>query len=66
MGRFSLRRGSRSVRPLTAYNSGGDPQGLRTALTWFSVGFPLVIFYFVVVFRLHRGKVVPAAEADGH
>jgi cytochrome d ubiquinol oxidase subunit II len=51
---------------LTAYNSAGDPQGLRTALAWFSVGFPLAISYFVVVFRLHRGKAVPAAEGDGH
>lgn len=51
---------------LTAYNSGGDPQGLRTALTWFSLGFPLAIFYFVVVFRLHRGKAVAATEGDGH
>jgi cytochrome d ubiquinol oxidase subunit II len=47
---------------LTAYNSGGDPAGLRTALVWFSLGFPLAISYFVVVFRLHRGKAV-AEEA---
>jgi cytochrome d ubiquinol oxidase subunit II len=39
---------------LTAYNSGGDPAGLRTALGWFSLGFPLAIFYFVAA-RLHRG-----------
>ena len=47
---------------LTAYTGGGDPQGLRTALGWFSIGFPLAIFYFIVVFRLHRGKAVPAEE----
>jgi cytochrome bd ubiquinol oxidase subunit II len=45
---------------LTAYNGGGDPQGLRTALGWFAVGFPLALAYFVVVFRLHRGKAVLA------
>jgi cytochrome d ubiquinol oxidase subunit II len=51
---------------LTAYNSVGDPQGLRTALVWFSIGFPLAISYFVVVFRLHRGKAAPAAEGETH
>jgi cytochrome bd ubiquinol oxidase subunit II len=43
---------------LTAHNAGGDPQGLRTALSWFVLGFPLAILYFVVVFRLHRGKAL--------
>lgn len=50
---------------LTAYNGGGDPQGLRAALAWFAVGFPLAILYFVLVFRLHRGKAV-AAEGEGY
>jgi cytochrome d ubiquinol oxidase subunit II len=50
---------------LTAYTGGGDPQGLRTALGWFSVGFPLAILYFVVVFRLHRGKAVLAERGEG-
>jgi cytochrome d ubiquinol oxidase subunit II len=51
---------------LTAYNALGDPAGLRTALGWFSVGFPLAILYLVVVFRLHRGKAVAAIETEGH
>ena len=51
---------------MTAYSAGGDPQGLRTALGWFSVGLPLVVFYYVVVYRLHRGKVVAAAEGEGY
>lgn len=51
---------------LTAYNAGGDPQGLRTALAWFALGFPLAILYFVIVFRLHRGKAVAAAEGEGY
>lgn len=41
---------------LTVYTAGGDPRGLRTALGWFAVGFPLVVVYFVILFRLHRGK----------
>ncbi len=51
---------------LTAYNASGDPSGLRTALGWFSVGLPLVILYFVIVYRLHRGKAVAAAEGEGY
>jgi cytochrome bd ubiquinol oxidase subunit II len=51
---------------LTAYNSSGDPAGLRTALGWFSVGLPLVILYFVIVHRLNRGKAVAAAEGEGY
>jgi cytochrome d ubiquinol oxidase subunit II len=51
---------------LTAYSGGGDPQGLRTALAWFAVGFPLAILYFITVFRLHRGKAVAAAEGEGY
>jgi cytochrome d ubiquinol oxidase subunit II len=57
-----LRASGGEALSLTAYNSGGDPAGLRTALGWFSIGFPLAIFYFVVVFRLHRGKAAAAEE----
>jgi cytochrome bd-type quinol oxidase subunit 2 len=51
---------------LTAENAGGDPAGLRTALGWFAVGFPLALFYFVLVHRLHRGKAVAAADGEGY
>jgi cytochrome d ubiquinol oxidase subunit II len=51
--------------PLTAYNAAGDPHGLRIALSWFLVGFPLAIGYFVMLFRLHRGKAV-AADGEGY
>jgi cytochrome d ubiquinol oxidase subunit II len=51
---------------LTAYNAGGDPRGLRTALGWFCIGFSLAVTYFVVVFRLHRGKAMAAAEGEGY
>jgi len=39
---------------ITAYNGGGNTDGLRTALGWWSLGFPIVVFYFVVLFRIHR------------
>jgi len=41
---------------ITAYDAGGTADGLRTALGWWSVGFPIVVGYFVVLFRIHRGK----------
>jgi cytochrome d ubiquinol oxidase subunit II len=51
---------------MTAHNAGGDPRGLKTALGWFCVGLPFVVFYFVVVYRLHRGKAVAAADGEGY
>ena len=51
---------------LTARNAGGDPAGLKTALGWFVVGLPLVVSYFVLVLRLHRGKAVAAADGEGY
>lgn len=51
---------------VTAYAAASDPQGLRTALGWWVVGFPLAILYFVINFRLHRGKATAAAEGHGY
>jgi cytochrome bd-type quinol oxidase subunit 2 len=51
---------------MTAFNSGGDPAGLKTALRWLIVGLPLALFYFVVVFRLHRGRAGAAPEGEGY
>jgi cytochrome d ubiquinol oxidase subunit II len=45
---------------ITAYDAGGTESGLRTALGWWSVGFPIVVVYFVVLFRIHRRKVAAA------
>ena len=39
---------------ITAYDGGGTESGLRTALGWWSVGFPIVLGYFALLFRLHR------------
>jgi cytochrome d ubiquinol oxidase subunit II len=51
---------------MTAYTGGGDEASLRIALRWFLVGLPLAIGYFVIVFRLHRGKAVAAREGEGY
>jgi cytochrome d ubiquinol oxidase subunit II len=51
---------------MTAYTGGGDEASLRIALRWFLVGLPLVLAYFVIVFRLHRGKAVAAREGEGY
>jgi cytochrome bd-type quinol oxidase subunit 2 len=48
---------------LTAYNSSVAVESLRIALRWWAIGVPLVLLYFYVLFRLHRGKVsVPGAD----
>ncbi len=45
------------TRTLDVYNSASPTQGLKIALTWWLLGIPLVIGYFALNFRLHRGKV---------
>jgi cytochrome bd ubiquinol oxidase subunit II len=51
---------------LTAYNSSVPDSSLWTALTWWIVGFPLALVYFVVVFRVHAGKVTGASGREGY
>jgi cytochrome d ubiquinol oxidase subunit II len=51
---------------ITAHNAGNTVHGLRTALGWWAVGFPIAVAYFVILFRIHRGKVVAAAEGQGY
>jgi cytochrome d ubiquinol oxidase subunit II len=46
---------------LTAYNSSVPIASLRIALRWWAIGLPLVLLYFYVLFRLHRGKTAPHA-----
>lgn len=52
--------------PITAYDGGGTARGLRVALGWWVVGFPIVIAYFAVLFRIHRGKVTAARGREGY
>jgi len=54
------------VHSLTAYNSSVPAASLETAFTWWIVGFPLAVIYFVVLFRLHRGKAVAAEGRHGY
>lgn len=51
---------------LTAYNAAVSPHGLRTGLKWWLVGFPIAVAYFVLLFRLHRGKVKATTETEGY
>jgi len=50
---------------LTAYNAATNHYGLMAGLGWWCLGFPIAIAYFVVLFRLHRGKV-KANEGEGY
>lgn len=52
-----LRARGAASRSITVATGGGDPQGLKTAVVWFAVGFPLVVAYFAIVHWIHRGKV---------
>jgi cytochrome d ubiquinol oxidase subunit II len=61
-----LRATSDPSRSLTAFAAAAAPSGLRTALGWFSIGFPLAVFYFVTLFRLHRGKFPAPREGEGY
>ena len=51
---------------ITAYSGGNDETGLRTALGWWGLGFPIALVYFAVLLRLHRGKVAAAPEGEGY
>ncbi len=51
---------------LTAYETAVPAAGLRTALGWWAVAAPLVVAYFFVLFRLHRGKAVAAPQGQGY
>ena len=51
---------------LTAHNAAVSPHGLRTGLTWWLLGFPLAVAYFVFLFRLHRGEVKASADGKGY
>ncbi len=51
---------------LTAYNASVSQAGLIAGAKWWFVGFLLVLGYFFVVFRLHRGKARAAADGEGY
>ena len=51
---------------LTAYNASVPRTSLVIALRWWVVGAPLAVAYFVLLFRLHRGKVTAPHGRDGY
>ncbi len=53
-------------RSLTALNAAASHASLVSGLWWWPFGFVLAIGYFVLLFRLHRGKVHAAAEREGY
>ena len=51
---------------LTAANAAAGERSLRLGLVWWPVGLALAVAYFVILFRLHRGKAEAAAEGEGY
>lgn len=54
------------MRSLTIHNAAASPQGLSIGLSWFMIGFPLVVVYSIVLHRFFWGKVQPLPEAGDH
>jgi cytochrome bd ubiquinol oxidase subunit II len=50
---------------LTVYNASGSAYGLAVGLAWWSIGMVLTAIYFVLIYRLFRGKV-RIEEDDGY
>jgi cytochrome d ubiquinol oxidase subunit II len=61
-----LRSATDPALSIRAPAGGATPSGLRTAMVWWLTGVPLVIGYFVLLFRIHRGKSVAAADGEGY
>jgi cytochrome bd ubiquinol oxidase subunit II len=49
-------------RSITVYGGGATLHGLRTALVWWSIGFPIAGIYFATLFHLHRARAAPPPE----
>lgn len=59
-------RAADPTRSLTAQNAAASEASLSAGLLWWPVGFVIAVGYFVLLFRLHRGKVPAGAEGiDG-
>jgi cytochrome d ubiquinol oxidase subunit II len=57
---------SDSARDITIWNAMSGPYALHVGLVWWSFGMLLAITYFVIVYRMFRGKVSPEGEGYGH
>jgi cytochrome d ubiquinol oxidase subunit II len=51
---------------LTIYNTASGIHGLKYGLVWWGIGMALAITYFVIVYRMFRGKVSSEASRYGH
>ncbi len=51
-----------AARPEVSIVAGGEPGGLRIALSWWVLGMVLVAGYYVTIFRIHRGKTPRVPE----
>jgi cytochrome bd ubiquinol oxidase subunit II len=51
---------------LTIYNTASGAHGLRYGLVWWGIGMALAVTYFVIVYRMFRGKVTAEAAGYGH
>lgn len=51
---------------LTAQNASVATASLRKGLVWWIIAFPIAVGYFVMLFRLFRGKAQAAAEGEGY
>ncbi|HTF89882.1 MAG TPA: cytochrome d ubiquinol oxidase subunit II [Planctomycetota bacterium] len=61
-----LRTSGSQHESLSILNAASSEDGLRTALRWWSIGIPIALAYFALLFRLHRGKASAAAEGEGY
>jgi cytochrome d ubiquinol oxidase subunit II len=52
------------ARSLTIYNASASQYGMAVGLVWWSIGMVLAAVYFVVIYRLFRGKV--SLEDEGY
>jgi len=51
---------------LTAYNASVPEASLYAGTRWWAIGLPLAVTYFIVVFRLHRGRTSIAAAEQSY
>jgi cytochrome bd ubiquinol oxidase subunit II len=49
---------------LTIYNASASQYGMAVGLVWWSIGMVLAVVYFVIIYRLFRGKV--SLEDEGY
>lgn len=61
-----LRATGADALSITAFGASSGDDNLRTALRWWLLGAPLAVGYFVLLFRLHRGKARAAQGRDGY